>query len=66
MVWACEKLHYYIYNIEFEVVTDNKAVELIYGRPTSIQKGRIQRWGLRIRPYMIKVMHQPGANNIAD
>lgn len=66
LVWAIEKRHYYLYNCEFEVVTDNKAVQLIFGKPTSVQKGRIGRWGLRLLPYRYKVIHQEGANNIAD
>ena len=66
LVWGVEKRHYYLYNCEFEVVTDNKAVQLIYGRPNSVQKGRIGRWGLRLQPYRFKVIHQEGANNIAD
>ena len=66
LVWAVEKRHYYVYNADFEVVTDNKAVELLYGRASSIQKGRIQRWGLRLLPYRMKIIHQEGANNIAD
>lgn len=66
LVWAIEKRHYYLYNVEFEVVTDNKAVQLIYGKPNSVQKGRIQRWGLRLRPYRFKIIHQEGLNNIAD
>ena len=66
LVWAVEKKHYYLYNCEFEVVTDNKAVQLIYGRPNSVQKGRIARWGLRLMPYRFKLIHQEGSNNIAD
>ena len=66
LVWSCEKRHYYVYNSDFEVVTDNKAVELIFGRSSSVQKGRIQRWGLRLRPYRFRVIHQPGSGNIAD
>lgn len=66
LVWAVEKRHYYIYNVEFEVVTDNKAVQLIYGKHNSVQKGRIQRWGLRLMPYRMKLIHQEGSNNIAD
>ena len=66
VVWACEKLHYYLYNHPFEIVTDNKAIELIYGNPRSKQKGRIERWGLRLRPYDFTIVHKPGNDNIAD
>ena len=43
VVWACEKLHLYIYGCEFEIITDNKAVELIFGNPSSKPKARIER-----------------------
>ena len=66
LVWACEKLHYYIYNREIEVATDNKAVELIFNNPRSFQKGPIQRWGLRLSPYKLKIIHEPGHSNLAD
>lgn len=58
VVWAVDKLHFWLFNTDFEVVTDNKAVELIYGRDNSVQKGRIQRWGLRLMGYRIKRREQ--------
>ncbi|CAF1076837.1 unnamed protein product, partial [Brachionus calyciflorus] len=30
LVWACEKFHLYIYAKDFDIITDNKAVELIF------------------------------------
>ena len=66
MVWACEKLHLYIYVNEFEIITDNKAVELIFGNPASKPKARIERWCLRLLPYQFKIVHKPGSTNIAD
>lgn len=66
LVWGCEKFHIYLYAKEFEVITDNKAVELIFGKPTSKPKARIERWCLRLMPYKFKVTHKPGLGNIAD
>ena len=66
VVWACEKLHLYIYANDFEIITDNKAVELIFGNPTSKPKARIERWCLRLLPYKFKIVHKPGSTNIAD
>ena len=66
VVWACEKLHLYLYGSEFDIVTDNKAVELIFGNPKSKPKARIERWCLRLLPYSFVVKHRPGDGNIAD
>jgi hypothetical protein len=66
VVWACEKFHLYIYANEFDIVTDNKAVELIFGNVRSKPKARIERWCLRLLPYKFKIRHESGAYNIAD
>ncbi|CAF1038215.1 unnamed protein product, partial [Brachionus calyciflorus] len=65
-VWACEKFHIYVYAKEFDVITDNKAVELIFGNVRSKPKARIERWCLRLLPYKYVVKHKAGAYNIAD
>ena len=31
LIWACEKFHPYIYGTLFELVTDQKPLEVIYG-----------------------------------
>jgi hypothetical protein len=67
VVWACEKLHLYLIGGKpFEIVTDNKAVELIYGNPKSQPKARIERWCLRLLPYNYTIFHRPGVDNPAD
>lgn len=65
LVWACEKFHAYIYGIEFDLVTDHKPLQVIYG-PLSKPCARIERWVLRMMPYKYKVVHIPGTKNIAD
>ena len=65
LVWACEKFHPYVYGIPFELVTDHKPLEVIYG-PRSKPCARIERWVLRMQPYKFKVKYQPGPKNIAD
>ena len=65
LIWACEKFHPYIYGTPFELVTDHKPVEVIYG-PKSRPCARFERWVLRMQPYKFKVRYQPGPKNIAD
>jgi hypothetical protein len=66
VVWACERLHFYLYTKEFDLNTDNKAIELIFGNVMSKPKARIQRWALRLLPYRFVVKHIRGQDNIAD
>ena len=65
LIWACDKFHPYVYGTPFELVTDHKPLEVIYG-PKSRPCARIERWVLRMQPYKFKVRYQPGPKNIAD
>ncbi len=65
LVWACERLHPYVYGRKFDLVTDHKALEAIYS-PRSKPCARIERWVLRLQPYDFRVIHIPGTHNIAD
>ena len=65
VVWAMEKFHPYLYGKEFELLTDHKPLEVIYG-PRSKPSARIERWVLRLQPYRYKVKYIPGKKNIAD
>ena len=56
LVWACEKLHPYIYGIDFELVTDHKPLQTIFS-PRSKPCARIERWVLRMQPYTFKVVY---------
>ena len=47
-------------------MVDNKAVELVFGNPKSKPCARLERWGLRLIPFLFKVRHEPGSTNIAD
>jgi hypothetical protein len=42
IVWACEKLHIYLYGKEFELITDHKPLEVIFG-PCSKPSATIER-----------------------
>ncbi|XP_038059532.1 uncharacterized protein K02A2.6-like [Patiria miniata] len=65
LVWACERFHAYIYGRDFELLTDHKPLEAIYG-PRSKPCARIERWVLRLQLYNYKVVYVPGRENIAD
>ena len=64
VVWGCEKFHLYLYGTTFDIYTDHKPLEIIYG-PTSKPPARIERWGLRLQPYKFRVMYSPGIGNPA-
>ena len=66
VVWACERLRFYLIGKEFELFVDNKAVELIFGNPKAKVCARIERWSLRLIPFKMKIKHIPGITNIAD
>ena len=65
IVWAVERFHPYIYGIEFDLLTDHKPLQTIYG-PRSKPSARIERWVLRLQGYTFKVIYIPGKSNIAD
>ena len=66
VVWACERLKLYLIGKEFNLIVDNKAIELIYSNPKSKPSARLERWGLRLLPFSFKIRHEPGESNIAD
>lgn len=66
VVWACERFRLYLAGKSFTMVTDNKAVELIYSNPKSKPPARIERWALRLMSYDFNIVHKPGKGNIAD
>ena len=65
LVWACERFHNYVYGREFELETDHKPLECIFGK-TSKPSARIERWVLRLQCFNFKVVYRPGKTNIAD
>ena len=65
LVWGCERFHAYVYGMPFEMVTDHKPLETIYG-PRSKLCVRIERWVLRLQSHDFKVVYSPGKSNIAD
>ena len=65
LVWACERFNLYVFGREFELETDHKPLECIYGK-TSKPSARIERWVLRLQGYDYNVVYRPGKANIAD
>ena len=65
LVWAVEHFDIYLYGKQFELISDHKPLEIIFG-PNSKPCARIERWVLRLQSYNYKVVYRPGKNNIAD
>lgn len=65
LVWAVERFHYFLFGRYFELITDHKALETLFG-PKSKPCARIERWVIRLMSYKFKVVYKPGKTNIAD
>ena len=65
LVRACERFNLYVFGREFELETDHKPLECIYGK-TSKPSAHIERWVLRLQGYDYNVVYRPGKANIAD
>ena len=65
LVWACEKFQIYLLGMEFDLITDHKPLEVIFG-PRSKPSERIERFVLRMPPFHYQVIYKPGKSNIAD
>ena len=64
IVWSCEHFHLYIYSKDFTMVTDHKPLKLTWNNPRSKPPARIERWGLQLQPYNLKV-YRKGSDNPA-
>ena len=66
VVWAIEKLHLYLFGSHFKLLTDCKAIELIFNNPKSKPPARIECWNLRLQRYDFEVQHAKGNENPSD
>ena len=65
-MWARERFNLYLYGLQtFDLVTDHKAVKVIYSRGSK-PSARSERWVLRLQPYNYNVCCVESGNNIAD
>ena len=58
VVWSVRRLHAYLYGVEFDLVTDHKAlVAMLQCQDTT---GKLARWNMELYPYDYVVHHRPG------
>ena len=60
VVWACERAQIYLIGHNCTIVTDNRAVSLIYGNASSRPPARIERWALGLPQFDFSTVHRPG------
>lgn len=65
LVWAVERFKLYLLGIQFDLETDHKPLEVIFGK-TSRPCARIERWVLRLQAFNYKVIYRRGKTNLAD
>lgn len=65
LVWAVERFKLYLLGIQFELETDHKPLETIFGKK-SRPCARIERWVLRLQAFDYKVVYRRGKANLAD
>ena len=66
VVWAIEKLHLYLIGSYFKLLTDCKAVVLIFNNPKSTPPAHIECWNLRLLAYDFEVQHTKGNDSSSD
>lgn len=57
VLFACEKLHIYVYGRTVTIHTDHKPLEAIFHKPISLAPARLQRMLLRLRMYDLDVKY---------
>ena len=65
VLFACQKYHYYLHGMHFDIITDHKPLLGIYS-PTANPPPRIEKWALKLQPYDFTLRYQPGHLNITD
>jgi len=65
-VWGPESNWIYLVGKPFVLITDNRAVQLIFSNSALKPPARIERLALRLSQFDFTVVHRPGKSNIAD
>ena len=66
VVWGPERFWLYVVGRPFVLVTDNRAVQLIFSNTKSKPPPRTERLALRMSQFWYTIVHRPGTSNIAD
>lgn len=65
LVWAIEHFNVFLFGKEFDLITDHKPLEILFGAKSK-PCARIERWVLRLQAYRYNIKYKPGKSNIAD
>ena len=65
-VWGCERYWVYLFGSHFTLVTDNRAIQMIFSHGARRPPARIERLALRLSQFNYTIVHSPGESNIAD
>ena len=65
-VWGPERFWIYLMGKQFKLITDNRAIQLIFANTAAKPPARIERLALRLSQFDYTVEHKPGISNIAD
>lgn len=69
IVWAVEKLHFYLLGRHFTIYTDHEPMEFVFKKKNVSDKRAMTRaegWALRLSSYNFSLAHVPTDENIAD
>ena len=66
VVYGPERFSTYVLGSHFTIVTDNRAVQLIFSNTRSKPPPRIERLALKMSAYDCDFIHRPGKTNVAD
>ncbi|MBM6549419.1 Ty3/Gypsy family RNase HI domain-containing protein [Streptococcus dysgalactiae subsp. equisimilis] len=61
--WAVRRLHKYLFGLQFTIVTDHHALQLLFNPNKSIAKSTatmLQRWSIALAAYNYNILHRPG------
>ena len=58
-VWGCERNEIYLLGKHFELITDNKTVQLIFANTVAKPPTRIERMALRLSQFIFTIVHRP-------